>query len=63
MEGTFRLPYALNQPPRNLIGVTEAINLKNFGMYGFGNGTFEARYKPQASGNREKAYFQQHLLL
>jgi len=31
------------------IGVTEAINLKNLGMYGVGNGMFESRYKQQAT--------------
>ena len=32
-----------------VLGVIEAINLKNLGMYGVGNGMFESRYKQQAT--------------
>ena len=48
----------------SVLGVTDAKNLKNLGMYGLLTGTFEARHKSQASGSRlTLAYFQQHLLL
>jgi len=34
-----------------VLGVIDAINLKNLGMYGVGNGMFEARYKQQETSN------------
>ena len=34
------------------IGVTDAKNLKNLGMYGLLIGTFEARHKTQATGSK-----------
>ena len=36
-----------------VLGVTEAKNLKNLGMYGVGKGMFEARLRHQASGNKK----------
>ena len=42
-----------------VLGVIDAINLKNLGMYGVGNGMFEARYKPLAASNKQLAAGQQ----
>jgi len=38
-----------------VLGVIEAINLKNLGMYGVGNGMFEARHKSLAASDRQQA--------
>ena len=49
-----------------VLGVIDAINLKNLGMYGVGNGMFESRYKQQETGTvstREQATVTLNFLL